>query len=181
MRLGIGLTMLAVLGFVLYPWYLLWGWPLLVVSGRRRLVVISSLLAAAFTLANLWPQRREVDALWRGSAEDRVLVTVGCLLVVIALAVIGLQLRRSWPGSEQVATADGVPTGIGGVQAHPTIGIEDPRPFVSDWRTQRKGRAPADSQEDVAAMSDVHDEPLRIGTGDGTTIRQRPSVIDLIE
>ena len=180
MRLGIGLTMLAVLGFVLYPWYLLWGWPLLVVSGRRRLVVISSLLAAAFTLANLWPQRREVDALWRGSAEDRVLVTVGCLLVVIALAVIGLQLRRSWPGSEQVATADGVPTGIGGVQAHPSIGVEDPGPLVPDGRTQDEGRTPPDAQEYVPAAPDVDGEPVR-SLPDDRAVRERSSVIDFVK
>ena len=34
LRLGLGLSALAILGFVLYPWYLLWGWPLVVIAGR---------------------------------------------------------------------------------------------------------------------------------------------------
>jgi hypothetical protein len=90
LRLGLGLTGLSVLGFVLYPWYLLWGWPLLVVSGSRRLAYGASCAAAAFTMANLWPQRREAAALLHVADGHRVLT----VLLLVALLVVGVLAAR---------------------------------------------------------------------------------------
>ncbi|MFL6115027.1 MAG: polyprenol phosphomannose-dependent alpha 1,6 mannosyltransferase MptB [Catenulispora sp.] len=96
LSLGIGLTALGVLGFVLYPWYLLWGWPLLVIAGSRRTAYVSSLAAAAFTLANLWPQRREAAALPEAIDAHR-LVTV---LVLLVIGIAGAGGRwRTWHAS----------------------------------------------------------------------------------
>lgn len=62
LRLGRSLLAVAVLGFVFYPWYLLWGVPLLIISGGRRTAYLLACGGAAFTAAYLWPEPHETMA-----------------------------------------------------------------------------------------------------------------------
>lgn len=104
LRLGLGLTVLAVLGFVLYPWYLLWGWPLLVVAGSRRLAFRLSTAAAAFTMANLWPQRREASALLDAMGRHPVVTAVVLVALVAATAAAWRALPAGQSRSRAVST-----------------------------------------------------------------------------
>ncbi len=143
LRIGAGTTLLAVLGFVLYPWYLLWGWPLLVIAGRRRLAMTASTVACCFTLANLWPQQREAAALWR-AARDSPVRAVGVLLVLTAVvaAIVTARRRSGVRSSEQPAGADRVAAGVGDVEHHPTVVVDDPARRSADRAAQGQGGTP---------------------------------------
>jgi alpha-1,6-mannosyltransferase len=148
LRIGAGTTLLAVLGFVLYPWYLLWGWPLLVVAGRRRLAMTASTVACCFTLANLWPQQREVAALWR-AAQHSPALTIGILLILVAGGGGAVTARRrsgaqgsGTQGSQQPAGTDRVAAGVGDVEHHPSVAVDDAPREPADRAAQGQGRTP---------------------------------------
>jgi alpha-1,6-mannosyltransferase len=147
LRLGVGLTGLALLGFVLYPWYLLWGWPLLVIAGRRRLAFVSSAVACAFTMANLWPQRREASALADSMSAHPVAALIGTALSLAAGAgLLWMGLRRGGrTTSEQAAGADVVAPGVGRVEQNPAVLVREPGALVADGRAQHQSGTPADS------------------------------------
>ncbi len=94
-RLGGCLVALAALGFVLYPWYLLWGVPLLVVGARRRTAFGLAVASAAFTAAYLWPEPQETMAAARALLQALHLAgAVWSLAVLVSVAGGALALAR---------------------------------------------------------------------------------------
>jgi alpha-1,6-mannosyltransferase len=61
-RLGLALVAVSMLGVVLYPWYLLWGIPLLIVNARRGAASMLSLAGVIFATLYLCPEPREAAA-----------------------------------------------------------------------------------------------------------------------
>jgi hypothetical protein len=180
LRLGLGLSALAILGFVLYPWYLLWGWPLVVIAGRRRLVFGASVAAALFTLANAWPQRREASAFLDGTGRHPLTSAIAAVAVLAALLCLVQLLRGGAGDSEDPATAEDVTARIGSVQTNPPVVVEQPRTRRADGRGHGKGRTPADPEEEGTTVTDVDAEAVRPRLGE-STVGEGPGVVDLIE
>jgi hypothetical protein len=182
LRLGIGLSSLAVLGFVLYPWYLLWGWPLLVIAGRRRVAFVSSVAAAAFTLANLWPQRREAAALVHSVSRHLVPTFTAAVLALPLLILMGWLIARMLGStSEQAASADDVMTGVGSVQTDPPVRIEDPGALGPDGRAKRQRATPTHAEEDRAGPADVDAQAARSGPSEGGAVGEQRRVSHLVQ
>jgi len=107
-RLGAALVAVAVLGVVLYPWYLLWGIPILIVSARRRLTSFVTLAVVVFATIYLWPEPKEAVA-----AGGALVGTLGkdplvelLFLVTVAVAAAQFLLWRRVVSTRLAALAD---------------------------------------------------------------------------
>ncbi len=114
---GLALLTVALLGTVLWPWYLLWSLTLLAIAGAQR----ERITVAALSVALLWVSSPGGHTLWGDPRHAPGRVTADQLTIIIAVAV-GAALTVTRTGSRRrqptagrrprrTVTVAGVPAG----------------------------------------------------------------------
>ncbi|MCW2744831.1 MAG: hypothetical protein JWM48_1381 [Mycobacterium sp.] len=100
--LGTGLVAVALLGFILYPWYVLWGLPLLVVAARRRIAVGASAAACAFGWIYLFPALGEWAGLARAALRHPTWLAGAVTALAWAVGAVAVARRTAAVAAGQI-------------------------------------------------------------------------------